>query len=435
VTAAESEAGTASAPGRIPPASRLEHEAARARTDQLFREHGRMVRGLCSGLLRDRAEADDAAQQTFLAAHGALLRGGDPREPAAWLAAIARNECLARVRERMREPLPTLELRSAVSTSDPVTTAIARGDLRAMWQAVSELSPQQQRAFVLREFGGLSYEELAVALGVSTGAIESLLFRARSRLRSRLETVLASFGAPAWLAAVRDLVPRWLDAGAATKVAAATAATVVAGGTFVGERELIHPRHAASAPSALHSSPSVERAAVVPTPVAAPTTRSLERRRPAAGRRASVQAARTDDDAEAAEVDRRRGGGSGERSGSGRNGPAPAATSTGGDRAAPPEAPRTGGSDPASESPTSSGERGPGGGSEGPGSSDSSGTGSSGEGSGEPEGLSTSGETSGSGSSSASSGSSGSDKGGSGSDGVDSDGSGSGKGGSGLDDD
>jgi RNA polymerase sigma factor (sigma-70 family) len=117
-----------------------------------------MVRGFCSGLLRDRAEADDAAQQTFLAAHRALLRGGDPREPAAWLAAIARNECLARVRERMREPLPTMELRTAVSTSDPVTIAIARGDLRAMWQAVSELSPQQQRAFLLREFSGLSYE-------------------------------------------------------------------------------------------------------------------------------------------------------------------------------------------------------------------------------------------------------------------------------------
>jgi transcriptional regulator with XRE-family HTH domain len=168
-----------------------------------------------------------------------------------------------------------MELRTAVSTSDPVTIAIARGDLRAMWQAVSELSPQQQRAFLLREFSGLSYEELAVALGVSTGAIESLLFRARSRLRSRLEAVLASLGTPAWLAAVRDLVPRWLDAGGATKVAAATAATVVAGGTFVGERELVHPRHAAPvASSALRSPRPVERAAVIPTPEAAPTARS-----------------------------------------------------------------------------------------------------------------------------------------------------------------
>lgn len=116
---------------------------------------------------------------------------------------------------------------------------------------------------------------LAVALGVSTGAIESLLFRGRSRLRSRLEAVLASLGTPAWLAAVRDLVPRWLDAGGATKVAAATAATVVAGGTFVGERELVHPRHAAPvASSALRSPRPVERAAVIPTPEAAPTARS-----------------------------------------------------------------------------------------------------------------------------------------------------------------
>ena len=52
--------------------------AAGALLDELFREHGRMVLGLCRVLLRDPDEAEDAAQQVFLSAHRALLRGSRP---------------------------------------------------------------------------------------------------------------------------------------------------------------------------------------------------------------------------------------------------------------------------------------------------------------------------------------------------------------------
>ena len=59
---------------------------------EAFDERGRTVqRGLCRLLLREYAEAEDAAQQTFLSAYGALLRGSEPRHPAAWLATIARS--------------------------------------------------------------------------------------------------------------------------------------------------------------------------------------------------------------------------------------------------------------------------------------------------------------------------------------------------------
>jgi DNA-directed RNA polymerase specialized sigma24 family protein len=80
---------------------------------RLFAEHGRMVLGLCRLVLRDPIEAEDAAQQVFLSAHRAVLQGAVPREAAAWLAAIARNECRARIRARMREPL-ALPLRSCL---------------------------------------------------------------------------------------------------------------------------------------------------------------------------------------------------------------------------------------------------------------------------------------------------------------------------------
>jgi len=123
-------------------------------------------------LLRDRAEAEDAAQQASISAHRALLNGSNPREPAAWLATIARHECWARIRTRMREPLPVDELQTASLHPDPLAEAIRRADLAALWAAIEALPRQQRDPLLLREFGGLSYEELSDALAVSEPAIE-----------------------------------------------------------------------------------------------------------------------------------------------------------------------------------------------------------------------------------------------------------------------
>src|SRR5205823_1547370 len=175
-TTTAAEVGTASEPHFPPQAhSRPGDGAAAARTEQLFAEYGRTVGGLCRALLRDRAEAEDAAQQTFLSAHRALMNGTDPREPAAWLATIARNECWSRIRTRMREPLAAEELGAVSNANDPLAEAIRRADLRALWLAIEELPRKQRDALLLREFGGMSYGELAAALAVSGSAVESLL--------------------------------------------------------------------------------------------------------------------------------------------------------------------------------------------------------------------------------------------------------------------
>jgi RNA polymerase sigma-70 factor (ECF subfamily) len=177
----------------------------------------RTVSGLCRALLRDRAEAEDATQQTFLSAHRALLSGTDPREPAAWLATIARNECWSRIRGRMREPLAVSELETASTEADPLAEAIRRADLAALWSAITELPRPQRDALLLREFGGLSYGELSEALAVSGPAVESLLFRARQHLRVQLRAAYASLGGASWLESLARLFG---GAPVAAKVAA-----------------------------------------------------------------------------------------------------------------------------------------------------------------------------------------------------------------------
>src|SRR5256886_1271391 len=173
---------TTSSAGPSPAAGRPDPGAAGVLVGRLFAEHGRMVLGVCRLLLRNPADAEDAAQQVFLSAHRAVLGGSPPREAAPWLAAIARNECRARIRARMREPLALPELPSDLP--DPLASAIRAVDLDAVWSAISTLPRRQRRALVLREVGGLSYHELGRALGVSHSSVESLLFRARQQIRA-----------------------------------------------------------------------------------------------------------------------------------------------------------------------------------------------------------------------------------------------------------
>lgn len=143
-----------------------------------------MVLGICRLLLRDAVEAEDAVQQVFLSAHRALLGGSVPRDPAAWLGTIARNECRARLRARSSDPVALSELPGDLP--DPLAAAIRAADLDAVWTALSQLPRRQRRALMLRELSGLSYHELGRALGISQSAVESLLFRARRQLHSIL---------------------------------------------------------------------------------------------------------------------------------------------------------------------------------------------------------------------------------------------------------
>ena len=151
-----------------------------------------MVYGVCRLILRDPTEAEDAAQQTFLSAYRALLNGQEPRDPSAWLGTIARNECRGRLRSRKTEPLTLV---TAATVDETQREAARHEEIEALTAALAELPQQQRDAIVLREFYGLSYAEVAAALGISGAAVESLLFRSRRRLQEHLRPLRAALGA------------------------------------------------------------------------------------------------------------------------------------------------------------------------------------------------------------------------------------------------
>lgn len=277
------EVTTASAPHEsLHPHGRPEGAAA-ARTEELYAQYARTVSGLCGALLRDRTEAEDAAQQVFLSAHRALLNGTEPREPAAWLATIARNECWTRIRTRMREPLPTEELEAVSAVHDPLAEAIRHADLAALWSAIEALPHQQRDALLLREFGGLSYNELAEALAISGPAVESLLFRARQRLRAQLRTAYASLGGASWLEAVARLFG---GAPVAAKVAAIGVGAATVTGSAVVVPKVLEQHSRVVPPAQVHVTPS--HVAAVRSEAATPTRVFAAVRQPAQVRRQTV---------------------------------------------------------------------------------------------------------------------------------------------------
>jgi RNA polymerase sigma-70 factor (ECF subfamily) len=220
-----------------------------ARVEELYTSHVSLVRSVCRSLLRDRIEAEDAVQQTFLSAQRALLNGSSPRDAAAWLATIARHESLARVRARMRDPLP-VDAEAEAGGPDAHAAAVTRQEVGELRDAIAELPAQQRDAILMRELRGLSYEEVASELLITPTAVRSLLFRARRSLQVRLGESLAAF----WPGmALRDLAGRvgggFAAPAAAKAVAVGVGAAVITGGALFGPR-MIRLGHAPSTPPA-----------------------------------------------------------------------------------------------------------------------------------------------------------------------------------------
>src|SRR4051794_6732504 len=129
-------------------------------------------------LAGSRQDAEDALQDVFLRAYGALRANERPVSLRAWLYRVAHNRCI----DQLRRPVPQQADVFDVSRSplhDPMDEAERREDLRRLVEDVRRLPEGQRSALLMREMEGLSYEELAAALETTVPAIKSLLVRAR----------------------------------------------------------------------------------------------------------------------------------------------------------------------------------------------------------------------------------------------------------------
>ncbi|MDD8025411.1 MAG: sigma-70 family RNA polymerase sigma factor [Acidobacteriota bacterium] len=160
----------------------------------LFDAHNGRVFGLAYKYLRNRADAEDILQETFVRAYRALGTFDTEKSPdfAVWINRICVNcsiDALRRARRRSAQPLEdaTMSALSAeAAEDDPERVARSREIRERIDQALDRLTPRQRMIFTLRHDQGYSIREIAQTVETTEGSVKKHLFRAVEALKKKL---------------------------------------------------------------------------------------------------------------------------------------------------------------------------------------------------------------------------------------------------------
>ncbi len=157
--------------------------------DDLVRLYESQVFRLCCALLRNRAEAEDAAQESLVRVWKNLA-GFDGRAAlSTWIYAITRNRCLTAL-ERRRHEL-SLSDENVAAQAESQAAAAAPGDdpQSVLRELVEELPEKFRRCLLLYYYEEQSVEQVAAMLAIPEGTVKTNLHRARALLGQRLKAL------------------------------------------------------------------------------------------------------------------------------------------------------------------------------------------------------------------------------------------------------
>jgi RNA polymerase sigma-70 factor (ECF subfamily) len=161
----------------------------RSAFEALVTRHRQAVYRLCWAATGNPADADDAAQETFVRVFRALPSYDPARPFGPWLRKIAWN-CGLTVRRDGNAGVPRVSGNDAPEPVDPAPgpeeSAVGNEERRRVAGAMAALPAELRTVMVLRAVEGLSYAEIALAAGIPAGTVMSRLSRARERLLAAL---------------------------------------------------------------------------------------------------------------------------------------------------------------------------------------------------------------------------------------------------------
>lgn len=160
---------------------------AQAALTLLYRRYSQRIYTYCRKITGDNTIAQDLLQEAFVKLYDSGKRARHVENLPAYLMTIARNLCLSHKSQSKRQYVEFEDFHVTVRD-----VPYEQKELLGLIQTALELLPEDYReAFVLREYNGLSYEEIASVIGQSIDLVKVRIFRAKKRLREILAPYLA----------------------------------------------------------------------------------------------------------------------------------------------------------------------------------------------------------------------------------------------------
>lgn len=155
--------------------------------ETLARRYGPLMRAYARRLTRSHDEADDVIQEALVTAWKDIGTLQDGAAVKAWLMRIVGRRAIDA--GRRRKIYDNLDDQSDPPDRKPTPeqAAVASSAQAALNRALARLPEEQRRCWVLKEFGGQSYDEIAEALGISAASVRGRLARARTMLVKEME--------------------------------------------------------------------------------------------------------------------------------------------------------------------------------------------------------------------------------------------------------
>jgi RNA polymerase sigma-70 factor (ECF subfamily) len=175
-------------------------------------KYQRRIERLIARMVRDTDLVQDIAQETFIRAYRALHQFRGEAQFYTWLYRIAVNTAKKALVDLKRNPVvtesalrggddddETSRLGHELTSDETPETVLAAQEIAAAVNAAMEALPEDLRqAVTLREIEGLSYDEIATAMGCPIGTVRSRIFRAREAISQRVKPLLEKQSGKRW---------------------------------------------------------------------------------------------------------------------------------------------------------------------------------------------------------------------------------------------
>jgi RNA polymerase sigma factor (sigma-70 family) len=168
--------------------------------EALYSRYQRRIHAYVVGMVKDHGRAEDVTQEVFVSALRRMRATERPIAFKPWIYEIAKNACIDQYRRTRRTEEVSLEADEGLAPADygklvnseptPEVAVANKQDLDNLCGALGGLSDAHHEILVLREFEGLSYQEIGERMNMSRPAVESTLFRARRRLTEEFDELV-----------------------------------------------------------------------------------------------------------------------------------------------------------------------------------------------------------------------------------------------------